>query len=91
MVAGFGAAGSVAAIEAHDSGSRVLILEAMPEGGGACRVSGGWIYGCVTSIQRIARTVDSSNDTAKYNMAIDDLADPELCCVWGKDCGKLVN
>ncbi len=41
VVVGFGAAGSVAAITAHDEGAEVLILEKMPEGGGNTRVSGG--------------------------------------------------
>ena len=41
VVVGWGAAGSAAAITAHDEGAEVLILEKMPEGGGNTRVSGG--------------------------------------------------
>jgi succinate dehydrogenase/fumarate reductase flavoprotein subunit len=43
VVVGFGAAGCAAAIEAHDAGARVVVLEKMPAGreGGNTRVSGG--------------------------------------------------
>lgn len=41
VVVGYGAAGSVAAITAHDHGASVLLLEKMPEGGGNSRVCGG--------------------------------------------------
>ena len=43
VVLGFGAAGCAAAIEAHDAGARVVVLEKMPAGleGGNTRVSGG--------------------------------------------------
>jgi len=41
VVVGYGAAGAVAAITAHDKGASILLLEKMPEGGGNSRVSGG--------------------------------------------------
>lgn len=41
IVVGWGAAGSAAAVTAHDGGAQVLILEKMPEGGGNTRVCGG--------------------------------------------------
>lgn len=41
VVVGWGAAGSAAAVTAHDLGAKVLILEKMPEGGGNTRVCGG--------------------------------------------------
>lgn len=43
VVVGFGAAGAVAAIEAHDAGARVVILEKMPRPGGLSIVSAGGI------------------------------------------------
>jgi len=41
VVAGFGYAGGVAAIEAHDSGARVLLAEKMPDPGGISILAGG--------------------------------------------------
>ena len=41
VVVGFGLAGGVAAIEAHDAGASVLILEKMPQEGGISRTGGG--------------------------------------------------
>lgn len=41
IVIGYGCAGGIAAITAHDSGASVLILEKMSEPGGASRTSGG--------------------------------------------------
>ena len=41
IVVGFGSAGAAAAIDAHDLGARVLLLEKMNEGGGNSAVSGG--------------------------------------------------
>lgn len=38
---GYGGAGAVAAITAHDAGAKVLLLEKMPDGGGNTRVSAG--------------------------------------------------
>lgn len=43
VVVGYGAAGAVAAIEAHDAGAEVMILEKMPEPGGLSIVSAGGI------------------------------------------------
>ncbi len=45
VVAGFGYAGAVAAIEAHDAGARVLLAEKMPDPGGISILAGGaWRY-----------------------------------------------
>jgi succinate dehydrogenase/fumarate reductase flavoprotein subunit len=61
VVLGFGAAGCAAAIEAHDSGARVLVLEKMSAGreGGSTRISGGiWFEntdreGCATYLRNL--------------------------------------
>lgn len=43
LIVGFGGAGSVAAVTAHEEGAEVLILEKAPiEGGGCSRMSGGF-------------------------------------------------
>jgi hypothetical protein len=56
VVVGFGAAGSAAAIEAHDAGVEVILLEKMPEGleGGDTAVCGG-LAGNFSSDIAIAR------------------------------------
>jgi succinate dehydrogenase/fumarate reductase flavoprotein subunit len=42
VIVGYGGAGAVAAINAHDAGAKVLVLEKAPvEGGGSTRMSGG--------------------------------------------------
>lgn len=41
VIVGYGGAGAVAAITAHDNGARVILLEKMPAGGGNTRVSAG--------------------------------------------------
>lgn len=43
LVVGYGGAGATAAIAAHDSGARVIILEKMTSGGGNTRLSGGGV------------------------------------------------
>ena len=44
VVIGYGCAGAVAAMEAHDRGSRVILLEKMAKGGGATFISNGGIF-----------------------------------------------
>ncbi|NTW28893.1 MAG: FAD-binding protein [Coriobacteriia bacterium] len=44
LVVGFGGSGTVSAVEAHEAGAQVLIIEKAPiEGGGTSRTSGGFI------------------------------------------------
>src|SRR3970040_2334751 len=43
VVVGYGAAGGVSAITAHDAGSRVLLLEKMPHPGGISILCGGGV------------------------------------------------
>ena len=43
IVIGYGMAGGVAAISAHDAGSEVLLLEKMPHPGGISILSGGGV------------------------------------------------
>lgn len=55
VIVGFGFAGGIAAIEAHDAGARVLLLEKMPDPGGLSILAGGAV--------RCARNAD---DALKY-------------------------
>jgi succinate dehydrogenase/fumarate reductase flavoprotein subunit len=43
IVVGFGAAGGVSAITAHDAGAKVLLIEKMPHPGGISILSGGGV------------------------------------------------
>lgn len=66
IVVGFGAAGAAAAIEAADSGARVLVLD-RGYGGGATALSGGIVYaGAGTTEQRAGGYDDSVDNMAAY-------------------------
>jgi len=52
VVVGYGGAGAAAAIEAHDNGAAVCILEKASVAGGSTAMSGGIIVGAGTSVQR---------------------------------------
>jgi len=68
VVIGFGGAGACAAIEAHDSGARVLVIERFA-GGGATKMSGGVIYtGGGTRQQRAAGFADTPEMMYRYMM-----------------------
>ena len=43
VVVGYGLAGAIAAIEAHDEGGSVVLLEKMPQEGGISRTAGGFV------------------------------------------------
>ena len=66
VVAGFGAAGASAAIEASRAGASVLLVDRFA-GGGATRMSGGIVYaGGGTELQRRAGYDDSPEEMRKY-------------------------
>jgi 3-oxo-5alpha-steroid 4-dehydrogenase len=73
VIVGFGAGGSAAAIEAHDAGAKVLILEKLDEQGGSIRRCGGGILGAGTAVQKALGVEDSPDRLYEYLM---------LC--WGK-------
>lgn len=88
-VIGFGAAGACAAIEAADSGARVLIFERNSGSGGASGLSGGEIYiggGGGTDAQRAAGFADSTEDfTAYLKAAGGACADEAKCEIYGRE------
>ncbi|MDE0883607.1 MAG: FAD-dependent oxidoreductase, partial [Myxococcota bacterium] len=66
IVVGFGAAGACAAIEAAETGLKVLVLDRF-EGGGASAISGGVVYaGGGTSVQAEAGVEDSFESMLAY-------------------------
>ena len=66
VVVGFGAAGACAALEAHDAGARVLVLDRF-HGGGATAISGGVVYaGGGTPEQHEAGVADTPDAMFAY-------------------------
>lgn len=66
IVVGSGVAGMIAALEAAQSGARVVILEKMPRNGGATRLSSGMIVAGGTSLQKEAGIDDSVENLQTY-------------------------
>ena len=79
VVIGFGCAGAAAAIEAHDTGAKAVLLEKEAEPGGSTAICGGVIYAAGTPLQEKYGIHDSPNEMFKYWMATGKgLNDPEL-------------
>jgi len=79
VVVGCGGAGAAAAIEAHDNGAGVLIIEKSSVAGGTTAMSGGIIVGAGTSVQRARGITDSPEGMYKYYRAAGQgLDDPDM-------------
>jgi len=93
VVCGYGTTGLPAAIEAHDAGADVLIIEKWDEGGGSCRRCGGGIVGANTCVQRALGIVDDTPDKLyEYMMACGEgYTDPEMHRVYADNAGKNVD
>jgi flavocytochrome c len=88
VIAGFGAAGAAAAMQATDKGAKVLVIEKQGTGGGATAYSGGIIYAAGTSVQKAQGITDSPEEMYAYDMAFGgDLADPDLLKVLSENSG----
>jgi fumarate reductase flavoprotein subunit len=71
IVIGGGGAGMSAAIEAHDAGAHVLLVEAAARLGGSTALSGGVYYAADTSVQRAAGIHDDTADAMfEYAMTL---------------------
>ncbi len=82
IVIGCGGSGVAAAIEAHDAGAKVLILEKTPLHGGSTNLSGGIVYAAGTSVQKKAGIEDSPVGMFKYWMAYHrNLLDPKVLTI----------
>ena len=83
VIVGTGGGGLAAAIEAHDAGASVLVLEKESTVGGTTFLSGGVVYAAPTSIQRAVGITDTADEAYKYAMATGgDLVDPDLVRTW---------
>lgn len=65
VVVGFGAAGACAALQAHESGADVILVDKF-EGGGTTALSGGVIYAGATRFQKEAGFEDTPEEMFKY-------------------------
>ena len=93
VVAGFGAAGSAAAIDAHDSGAEVIILEKMPFEGGSIRRCGGAILGAGTVVQAALGVEDSPDKLYEWLMLCwaNSNIDPARIRIIADNAGKNVD
>lgn len=92
VVAGYGAAGSAAAIEAHDAGAEVLILEKMPLPGGSMGRCGGAILGAGSAIQKALGIDDTPDKLYEWVMtSTTGLTPPEIARVYCDNAGKNVD
>ena len=66
VVVGSGAAGLSAAIEAAEAGAKVAVIEKLPMAGGSTLLSGGYVYGTGSSVQKKAGIKDSPEALAQY-------------------------
>lgn len=70
VVVGFGGAGACAAIEAHDAGAKVMLIDAASAPGGSTALSSAEIYlGGGTRVQRACGYDDSVDSMYQYLMA----------------------
>ncbi|MDR5777150.1 MULTISPECIES: FAD-binding protein [unclassified Caballeronia] len=65
IVVGFGGAGACAALEAHESGAEVLVIDRF-DGGGATAYSGGILYAGGTSVQKRLGITDDAAAMRAY-------------------------
>jgi fumarate reductase flavoprotein subunit len=83
VVVGGGAAGLPAAIEAAETGAKVILLEKMPFLGGSAVRSGGIVFGAGTSVQKKAGIKDNADALYEYCMTLNGWQlDPALLRVY---------
>jgi flavocytochrome c len=66
VIVGSGAAGLAAAIEAAGAGAKVAVLEKLPMPGGSTLLSGGYVYGTGSEMQKKLGIQDSVDALVKY-------------------------
>src|ERR1700744_4812781 len=71
IVVGMGVAGACAAIEAHEAGADVLVIERTSGGGGSSAMAGGYVYfGGGTRVQKANGFEDTAEELFKSIMAV---------------------
>ncbi len=77
VVVGFGAAGACAALQAHEEGADVVVLDRF-NGGGATAYSGGIVYAGATRVQAREGVDDDIEDMYRYlKVELRDAVEPE--------------
>ena len=77
VVVGYGGAGAVAAITAHDAGAKVLLIEKAPEGGGNSKMGGA---------QFTYSTAERKSNAAIYLHAVTQGTTPmDVCQAWADE------
>lgn len=93
VVCGCGTGGAPAAIEAHDAGAKVLVIEKKDWIGGSMRRCGGGMLGADTKVQKKLGITDDSPDMLyEYLMACGEgLNDEKLVRVLADNAGKNID
>ena len=91
VVIGAGAAGLMSAVQAHDAGGEVLLIEKSKSvNSSATRLSGGLFSAACTKSQEKEGVKDSSEDYAKDIMIYGDYMNyPDLVKVWSEKSGEV--
>ena len=89
VVIGAGGAGMMAAIQAHDAGAEVLVIDkGTSVFNSATRMAGGVFSAAGTKIQKEEGIKDSPEDHARDVMAYGDYMNyPDIVKVWTENCG----
>lgn len=88
LIIGYGCAGTAAAIEAHDAGADVLVIDKNLVAGGTTPMAGGIILGAGTSVQRAQGITDTAEEMYRYFRAVGQgLDDPDLARVYCENSG----
>ena len=90
VVVGAGMAGLSAAIEAHDAGANVLVLEKLDRIGGSAITSGGIVYGTNT-VMNAEIDNDPEDMVQYYLMRGNNNIDEDIVRFWAEHSGENVN
>ncbi len=93
VIVGAGLGGLTAAIEAHDAGASVLVLEKLDRIGGSSVTSGGYVYGTGSSMNS-DESIDGYHPediVAYYEMRGNNNIDTELVTYWAEHSGESVD
>ena len=91
VVVGAGLAGLSAAVEAHDAGASVLVLEKLDRIGGSSITAGGIVYGTHTYMNADVDEYDPEDMVQYYTMRGNNNIDVDLVRYWAEHSGESVD